>query len=74
MADLQSRPNLLLVDGSAYLHRAYHVHTSLTDYQGRPTGAIFGVVNTLKKQMRLTDPDYVAVVMDAPGKTFRHDL
>ena len=74
MTNHQSRPNLLLVDGSAYLHRAYHVHTSLTDYQGRPTGAIFGVVNTLKKQMRLTDPDYVAVVMDAPGKTFRHDL
>lgn len=74
MTESQSRPNLLLVDGSAYLHRAYHVHTSLTDYQGRPTGAIFGVLNTLKKQMRLTDPDYVAIVMDAPGKTFRHDL
>ena len=74
MTESQSQPNLLLVDGSAYLHRAYHVHTSLTDYQGRPTGAIFGVLNTLKKQMRLTDPDYVAIVMDAPGKTFRHDL
>ena len=74
MADSSSRPYLLLVDGSAYLHRAYHVHASLTDIHGRPTGAIFGVVNTLKKQLRLTDPDYVAIVMDAPGKNFRHDL
>ena len=74
MADSSSRPYLLLVDGSTYLHRAYHVHASLTDYLGRPTGAMFGVVNTLKKQMRLTNPDYVAMVMDAPGKNFRHDL
>ena len=74
MTDLQTRPNLLLVDGSAYLYRAYHVHSSLTDYQGRPTGAIFGVVNILEKQIRLTDPDYVAVIMDAPGKNFRHEL
>ena len=74
MVDSLSRSCLLLVDGSAYLHRAYHVHTSLTDHRGRPTGAIFGVVNTLKKQMRLTSPDYVAVVMDAPGKNFRHSL
>ena len=74
MADPQTRPNLLLVDGSAYLHRSYHVHTNLTDRQGRPTGAIFGAVNTLQRQLRLTAPDYVAVVMDAPGKNFRHDL
>ncbi len=74
MPDSPSRPTLLLVDGSAYLHRAHHVHTSLTDHQGRPTGAMFGVVNTLRKQLRLTDPEYVAVVMDAPGKTFRHDM
>ena len=74
MADPKTRPNLLLVDGSAYLHRSYHVHTSLTDHKGRPTGAIFGVVNTLQKQLRLNTPDYVAVVMDAPGKNFRHDL
>ena len=74
MADPQTRPDLLLVDGSAYLHRSYHVHTNLTDRQGRPTGAIFGAVNTLQRQLRLTAPDYVAVVMDAPGKNFRHDL
>ncbi len=74
MADPQSRPNLLLVDGSAYLHRSHHVHTSLADHRGRPTGAIFGVVNTLQRQLRLVSPDYVAVVMDAPGKNFRHDL
>ncbi len=74
MADPKTRPHLLLVDGSAYLHRSYHVHTSLTDHKGRPTGAIFGVINTLQKQLRLTSPDYVAIVMDAPGKNFRHDL
>ena len=74
MPDPQPRPKLLLVDGSAYLHRSYHVHGSLSDHRGRPTGAIFGVVNTLQKQLRLTRPDYAAVIMDAPGKNFRHDL
>ena len=74
MADSLARPSLLLVDGSAYLHRSYHVHSNLSDHRGRPTGAIFGVVKTLKRQLRLTSPQYMAVVMDAPGKTFRHDM
>ena len=74
MADSIQRPHLLLVDGSNYLHRAYHVHASLVDWRGRPTGAIFGVVKTLQKQLRLLNPAYVAVTMDASGKNFRHDL
>ena len=72
MPDSSSPPSLLLVDGSAYLYRSYHVHTSMADSRGRPTGAIFGVINTLQSQMRRTRPDYVAVIMDAPGKNFRH--
>ena len=74
MADAQARPKLLLVDGTAYLYRAHHVHTSLSDRSGRPTGAIYGTVNILQKQRRRIDPEYVAVVMDAPGKNFRHAL
>jgi len=69
-----SRPVLLLVDGSTYLHRAYHAHNSLSDRRGRPTGAIFGVVNALQKHQRLVRPDRVAIVMDAPGPTFRNEL
>ncbi len=68
------RPILLLVDGSTYLHRAYHAHNSLRDHRNRPTGAIYGVVNALQKYQRLIRPDHIAVMMDAPGKNFRHDL
>ena len=68
------RPTLLLVDGSTYLHRAYHAHNSLRDRRGRPTGAIYGVVNALQRFQRLIHPDYIAVTMDAPGPTFRHEL
>ena len=64
----------ILVDGSSYLFRAYHALPSLTNSQGQPTGAIVGVINMLKKLVDEYQPDYMAVVFDAPGKTFRDDL
>ena len=66
--------SLLLVDGSSYLYRAYHALPPLTTSQGEPTGAIYGVLNMLHKLIRDEQPELIAVVMDAPGKTFRDEL
>lgn len=65
---------LVLVDGSSYLFRAFHALPPLTNSKGLPTGAAYGVLNMLKKLIDETDPDYLGVVFDAPGKTFRDDM
>ncbi|MBZ4038025.1 DNA polymerase I [Novilysobacter selenitireducens] len=64
---------LVLIDGSSYLYRAFHALPPLTNDSGEPTGALFGVVNMLRATLN-EKPDYVAFVVDAPGKTFRDDL
>ncbi len=64
---------LVLVDGSSYLYRAFHV-LSLTTSSGQPTGAIYGVLNMIRKLLSDYDPLYIAVVFDAKGKSFRHRL
>lgn len=64
---------LVLVDGSSYLHRAYHA-LDLTGPEGQPTGAIYGVINMLRALTEAYTPEYFAVVFDAPGKTFRHEI
>ena len=66
--------HLILVDGSSYLFRAFHALPPLTNSKGRPTGAVYGVTNMLRKLLRDYDPDYIAVVFDAKGKTFRDEL
>ena len=68
-----SHPRLILVDGSSYLYRAFHALPPLTNMHGEPTGAIFGVVNMLRKLIDDYTPEYMAVVFDVKGKTFRHD-
>ncbi len=68
------KPCLLLVDGSSYLHRAYHALPPLTNSKDQPTGAVYGVVNMLRKLIREHEHDYFAVVFDAPGKTFRDKI
>ena len=65
---------LVLVDGTAYLYRAYHALPPLTGPAGQPTGAVFGVGKMLKALIKQENPDYFAVVLDAHGKTFRHEL
>ncbi len=65
---------LLLVDGSSYLYRAFHALPPLTNSQGAPTGAVLGVLNMLNKLLKEEAPERVAVVFDAPGRTFRDDL
>ncbi len=65
---------LLLVDGSSYLYRAFHALPPLSNRAGEPTGAIYGMVNMLRKLLEEYHPEYIAVVFDAPGKTFRDEL
>ncbi len=64
----------ILVDGSSYLFRAYYALPPLTNKQGEPTGAMYGVLNMLRKLIADYSPDYMAVVFDPRGKTLRHDL
>ena len=71
MSSLPANPDLVLVDGSSYLYRAFHALPPLTNSRGEPTGAVLGVVNMLQKLVRETRPARIAVVFDAPGKTFR---
>jgi DNA polymerase-1 len=71
---LSARPRLILVDGSSYLYRAFHALPELSNSAGEPTGAVHGVLNMLNKLQRDLAPTHLAVVFDAPGKTFRDDL
>ena len=70
----QTPKRLILVDGSSFLFRAYHAIPPLTSPQGEPTNAIYGVSNMLRKLIADYQSEYVTVVFDAPGKTFRNDL
>jgi DNA polymerase-1 len=70
----QTPKHLILVDGSSFLFRAYHAIPPLTSPRGEPTTAIYGVSNMLRKLMADYQSEYVTVVFDAPGKTFRNDL
>src|ERR1044071_5129346 len=72
----QDKPPFILVDGSSYLYRAYHIPQlqQLRNARGEPTGAVYGVLNMLRKLRNDYAPEYMVVVFDAKGKTFRHDL
>ncbi|MHB8354058.1 MAG: DNA polymerase I [Burkholderiales bacterium] len=69
----RSQKLLLLVDGSSYLYRAFHALPDLRNRLGEPTGAIFGVLNMLRRLMADYKPDYAACVFDAKGPTFRNE-
>ena len=69
-----SKEKLLLVDGSSYLYRAFHALPDLRSSDGRPTGAIYGVLNMLQRLIKSERPDYLSVIFDTPAKTFRHDI
>ena len=65
---------IILVDGSSYLYRAFHALPPLTTSSGQPTGAVRGVAAMLRKLMKDYEPEYMAVIFDAKGKTFRDEL
>jgi DNA polymerase-1 len=64
---------LLLVDGSSFLYRAFHAMPDMRNKLGEPTGAIYGVLNMLRKLRQDYPTDYSLCVFDAKGKTFRDD-
>jgi DNA polymerase-1 len=65
---------LLLVDGSSYLYRAFHAMPDLRNHHNEPTGAIYGVLNMLRRLRKDYSAEYLACVFDAKGKTFRDDI
>jgi DNA polymerase-1 len=66
--------DLVLVDGSSYLYRAFHAMPAFSNSRGEPTGAVFGVVTMLLRFIAECKPTHVGLVFDAFGKTFRDDL
>ena len=73
MSKPENKP-FVLVDGSSYLYRAFHAMPALTNSHGEPTGAVYGVINMLRRLLKDYQPDHIAVIFDAKGKTFRDDL
>jgi len=71
---LPERPDLVLIDASSYLYRAFYALPPLTNSAGAPTGAVHGVLSMLLKFLREFTPPRIGVVFDAPGKTFRDEL
>lgn len=71
---MANKKRLILVDGASYLYRAFHAMPHLANSSGQPTGAIYGVTNMVKKLLNDESPSHMAVIFDAPGKTFRHDM
>jgi len=65
---------LVLIDASGWLFRAYHALPPLTNPHGEPTGAVFGMLNMLKRLQKDYAPEHIAVIFDAPGKTFRDEI
>ena len=65
---------LYLLDASSYIHRAFHAIKGLSTSSGVPTGAVYGFMQMLLKVLRDANPRYLAVVYDAKGPTFRHEL
>src|ERR1700722_8188188 len=71
---MSAKPTLVLVDGSSYLYRAFHAMPPLTNAAGEPTGAVLGVLNMVVKLTQDFAGARLAIVFDAPGRTFRDDL
>ncbi len=74
IAAMSSRDPLYLIDGSAYIHRAYHAIGPLSNADGLPTHAVYGFTATLLRVIREKTPRYLAVAYDAKGPNFRHQI
>jgi len=68
------KATLYLIDGNSYIYRAFYGVRHLSTSTGIPTNAIYGFSNMLKRVLRERSPIYMAIALDAPGPTFRHDL
>jgi DNA polymerase-1 len=69
-----SENTLVLIDGSSYLYRAFHALPSLSNSRGDPTGAVHGVLNMINKLIKEQSTEHIAVIFDAPGRTFRDEM
>ena len=67
-------PTLYLIDGSAYIYRAYHAIKRLSNSSGLPTNAVYGFTTILRRLVKEQEPGYVAVAFDSKGPVFRHLL
>jgi len=74
MSTKQKDNFLILIDGTAYLYRAFHALPPLTNKQGENTGAIHGFLKALFKIIEDFAPEHIGLVFDAKGKNFRHDI
>ncbi len=70
----QNHETLFLVDGTAYVYRAFHAVRNLSNSQGEPSGAIYGFANMMNRIIKDQSPTYLVVVFDAKGPTFRDEL
>ncbi len=70
----KDKKTLLLLDGNAIIHRAYHAIPPLTNDEGIQTNAVFGFTSTLLTVLEKFQPDYIVATFDLPGKNFRHDM
>ncbi len=70
----KEKETVYLVDGSSYIHRAYHAIKNLSNSKGFPTNAAFGFTKMVQKLLADKKPKYLAIVLDAKGPTFRHDI
>ncbi|MDP7554599.1 MAG: 5'-3' exonuclease H3TH domain-containing protein, partial [Nitrospinota bacterium] len=72
---MKKPPRLYLIDGSSYIFRAFYgIRQSLSNSKGLPTNAIYGFATMLLKILREEQPEYIAVIFDPKGKTFRHEM
>ena len=71
---LQKTKTVYLIDGTAYIYRAYHAIRGLANSEGLPTNAIFGYTKMLLKLIETKAPEYIAMFFDAKGPTFRHEM
>jgi DNA polymerase-1 len=71
---MEEEKTIYLIDGTAYIHRAYHAIRGLTNSKGLPTNAVFGFTRMLIKLMEDRSPEYIGMFFDAKGPTFRHDM
>lgn len=68
------KKEIYLIDGSAYIYRAYHAIAPLSNSRGLPTHAVLGFINMVNRLVREKSPDYLAIAFDSKGPVFRHRI
>ena len=71
---MENEKTIYMVDGSAYIYRAYHAVRGLSNSKGLPTNAVFGFARMLLKLIEDRSPEYIGIFFDSKGPTFRHKI